>query len=44
VYQPQVNNWTDNRLDFRSALAIKTTGSEREDFGVVFATAVEYTF
>ncbi len=39
IYQPQVNNWTDNRLDFRSALAIKPKGSQREDFGVIFATA-----
>lgn len=39
IYQPQVNSWTDNRLDFRSALAIKPKGAEREAFGVIFATA-----
>ena len=39
VYQPQVNTWTDNRLDFRAALAIKPTGAKEETFGVVFATA-----
>ena len=39
VYQPQVNSWTDNRLDFRAALAIKPTGAKEETFGVVFATA-----
>ncbi len=39
VYQPQINSWTDNKLDFRSALAIKPDGAEQEAFGVVFATA-----
>jgi hypothetical protein len=39
IYQPQVNSWTGNRLDFRSALAIKPNGAEREAFGSLFATA-----
>ena len=39
VYQPQVNNWTDNQIDFRSAVAIKPAGAKDETFGVVFATA-----
>ena len=39
VYQPQVNNWTDNQLDFRAAVAIKPTGAKDETFGVIFATA-----
>ena len=39
VYQPQINQWTDNRIDFRAALAIKPTGAQQETFGVVFATA-----
>ncbi len=39
VYQPQVNSWIGNKLDFRAALAIKPTGSTEETFGVVFATA-----
>jgi hypothetical protein len=39
IYQPQVNSWTDNKLDFRCALAILPKGATREDFGVVFATA-----
>ena len=38
VYQPQVNKWTDNRIDFRAALAIKPTGAKDETFGVIFAT------
>ena len=39
VYQPQVNKWQDNQIDFRAALAIKPTGAKEETFGVVFATA-----
>jgi hypothetical protein len=39
IYQPQVNSWTDNRLDFRSALAIKANGAQAEAFGVAFVTA-----
>jgi len=39
IYQPQINSWTDNKLDFRSALAIKPNGDERESFGFLFATA-----
>lgn len=39
VYQPQVESWTANVLDFRSAVAIRTTASKQETFGVVWATA-----
>ena len=39
VYQPQVNRWVDNQIDFRCALAIKPTGAKDESFGVIFATA-----
>ncbi len=39
VYQPQVNKWEGNRIDFRSALAIKPTGAKEETFGVIFANA-----
>ena len=39
VYQPQVNKWDGNQIDFRAALAIKPTGAKEETFGVVFATA-----
>ena len=38
VYQPQVNKWTDNQLDFRAALAIKPDNAKEETFGVIFAT------
>jgi len=39
VYQPQVNKWDGNQIDFRAALAIKATGAKEETFGVIFATA-----
>ena len=39
VYQPQINKWEANRIDFRSALAIKPTGAKEETFGVIFANA-----
>jgi hypothetical protein len=39
VYQPQVNKWDGNRIDFRTVLAIKTTGAKDETFGVIFANA-----
>src|SRR3984885_12966091 len=39
VYQPQINSWNDNQLDFRAALAIKPNGAKAETFGVIFATA-----
>ena len=38
VYQPQVNKWDGNHLDFRAAMAIKGTGAKDESFGVIFAT------
>src|SRR5262249_9478346 len=39
IYQPQVNKWVGNQIDFRAALAIKPTGAKEETFGAVFATA-----
>ena len=39
VYQPQVNKWEGNQIDFRAAVAIKPTGAKDETFGVIFATA-----
>jgi hypothetical protein len=39
VYQPQINKWDGNQIDFRAALAIKPTGAKEETFGVMFATA-----
>jgi hypothetical protein len=39
AYQPQINTWVGNQLDFRAALALKPTGAKEETFGVVSATA-----
>ena len=39
MYQPQVNTWVGNQIDFRSALAIMPKGGKKESFGVIFATA-----
>jgi len=39
VYQPQINKWEANRIDLRSALAIKPVGAKEESFGVIFANA-----
>jgi hypothetical protein len=39
LYQPQVNTWVDNQIEFRAAVALKPTGAANETFGVVFATA-----
>ena len=39
VYQPQISQWVGNRIDFRSAVAIRTAGKTDEAFGVVFASA-----
>ena len=39
VYQPQVNSWVGNQLDFRVAMALKPTGAKDETFGSAFVTA-----
>ena len=39
MYQPQVNKWEGNQIDFRAALAIMPKGAKAESFGVMFATA-----
>jgi hypothetical protein len=39
VYQPQVEKWEGNRLDFRAAVAAKASGSKDETFGVIWGTA-----
>jgi hypothetical protein len=39
VYQPQVNKWDGNQIDFRAAVAIQPVGAKEETFGVIFATA-----
>ena len=39
VYQPQVTGWVDNRMDFRSAAAIRSAGAKEESYGVIEASA-----
>src|SRR5262245_13057402 len=39
IYQPQINSWSGNILDFRTAIALKPTGSQAQTFGVVSGTA-----
>lgn len=39
VYQPQINAWKDNQLDFRAAMAFKKDGAKDETFGTITATA-----
>ncbi len=39
VYQPQVTGWIDNRIDFRSAAAIRPAGAKEESYGVIEASA-----
>ncbi|MBM4266161.1 MAG: hypothetical protein FJ144_06020 [Deltaproteobacteria bacterium] len=39
VYQPQVNSWSGNWIEFRSAIAFKPQGSSEEAFGVVWVSA-----
>ena len=39
IYQPQVNSWTGNVLNFRTAVALKPAGAQTETFGVIVGTA-----
>jgi hypothetical protein len=39
VYQPQVESWQGNHLDFRAAIAATTRGSNDKTFGVIWGTA-----
>src|SRR5262245_29580722 len=39
LYQPQVNSWTGDILDFRAAVAVRPTGAKQEPFGAIWATA-----
>jgi len=39
VYQPQVNTWQGNVLDFRAAIAVRPAGATQETYGVVSGTA-----
>ena len=39
VYQPQVESWQGNQLNFRVAVAAKATGANEEIFGVIWGSA-----
>src|SRR5215470_14068828 len=39
VYQPQVDSWTDNMLNFRAVVSITPNGAKQETLGVIWATA-----
>jgi hypothetical protein len=39
VYQPQVDSWERNRLNFRAVVSVTPTGSKQEVLGVIWATA-----
>jgi hypothetical protein len=39
VYQPQVDSWENNMLNFRAVVSITPSGSKQETLGVIWATA-----
>lgn len=39
VYQPQIEQWKDNQLEARSAVAITANQSKQPNFGVIWSTA-----
>ena len=39
IYQPQLDSWTRNLLDAYAAVSIKTPGSQKLDYGVIWFTA-----
>ena len=39
IYQPQLQSWAANLLDAYSAVSIKTAGSQKIDYGVIWFTA-----
>jgi hypothetical protein len=39
VYQPQVEKWEYNRLNFRAAVGARSAGKSGETFGVIWGTA-----
>jgi hypothetical protein len=39
VYQPQVESWQGNQLNFRAAVATSASGSNDKTFGVIWGTA-----
>jgi hypothetical protein len=39
IYQPQLENWTDNMIDAYSAVSIKVQGTKATDYGVIWFKA-----
>src|SRR5262249_1800899 len=39
VYQPQVDSWENNMLNFRAVVSITPNGAKQEILGVIWATA-----
>ncbi len=39
VFQPQINAWDGNLVDFRAAVGVVPTGATQEIFGVIWGTA-----
>ncbi len=39
IYQPQIDSWKGNALNWRVAVALRPTGTKAETFGVVWGTA-----
>src|SRR5262249_38160485 len=39
VYQPQVDSWENNMLNFRAVVSITPSGAKQEILGVIWATA-----
>ena len=36
VYQPQINSWEGNLIDFRAAVGVTPTGSNQQTFDVIW--------
>jgi len=39
IYQPQIESWKGNQLSARSAVKVKTSGTQSTDYGVIWFTA-----
>jgi hypothetical protein len=39
IYQPQVDEWSGNRLQVRSAVAVRDSGDAQPEFGVIWLSA-----
>src|SRR5262245_22469282 len=39
IYQPQVDSWENNMLNFRAVVSITPNGAKQEILGVIWATA-----